>query len=907
MKMAILCIFIASQISEQDSSLFDLDSVYYKYQILETDTTFSETLYVPVVEDTSLDMYDNLRISGVKDFSFDMDRGFDQGLRVRIGGEVEGVGIEGTLSDKATASSTIQISEVEKMNFRIFTDNFEGGLGNLSLKLPFGIRDEIQGGRIGIHSEDKDNRMALCYAINRGAYKRMRFNGEEGKQSPYFLEGNVITGSEKVYLAQGIDIPVLLNRDEDYNIDYINGTISFTNKNIITNRSRIEVEYQQAIEDYPNIYTESDGSIEIGSFVFTGLYRREYDEKENPLTFSMTPVEIESLRAAGDSSTVLHTYADTSSQGSYIIEDDHFIYVGEGNGDYNVTFFYVGENNGDYIYDPNIKAFSYQGTGLGNYSPTKFTPLPEKDEFYGIGINFFESLGLNIYGSNFDKNTFSPIDDYDNFAKGYSVILNKKFNFFSVNGEYVSYDEKFIMTQVKENIDYQYQWNTTEPLKEMGIVALGITPVEFLQIDLGYGILNRKHKRKFLKLRPFFFYFGYEGVDSIDKHYAGLKSKQGKFLLNARYEYYENSYLFNYSTRYFVTKHTNVGITGSYDRDTTNRGITTIFDISTYPVSLSLGHRLYNDTTFLFGNAMMNIQYKDIVLLGNLQQSQRYSQKRDETYIKVDEGKGHYVYDPVTGTYIKKEGGDYIKKVFLLQDFERVITQNYSIEAGYTKSIFDLRGRFNYVNEKDFVSNTNDFLFAISNSIYNFEFNIRQDIIDDARYALYKSSSRERLFSFMPSYQNLSGHAEIKERIEKYGEIEKERRNSYKGELAYSIILEPLVRPKIGYTYSKMFSEYFEDLVIRLRTPRTNLLIGIPIKNKGRIEITGELVYRIYNIEEVPYFFSATEPPGLTKTLRLMASAGFGFNTVLSLIYQIEFPPEEEFKHNLRFQTKIRF
>jgi uncharacterized membrane protein len=104
-----------------------------------------------------------------------------------------------------------------------------------------------------------------------------------------------------------------------------------------------------------------------------------------------------------------------------------------------------------------------------------------------------------------------------------------------------------------------------------------------------------------------------------------------------------------------------------------------------------------------------------------------------------------------------------------------------------------------------------------------------------------------------------------------------------------------------------MFSEYFEDLVIQLRAPKTSLLIGIPIKNKGRIEVIGELVYRIYNIEEVPYFFSATEPPGLTKTLRLMASAGFGFNTVLSLIYQIEFPPEEEFKHNLRFQTRIRF
>lgn len=905
--MVLLYIFIVSQTSEDNSDFFDLDSVYYKYQFVQDDTSLYDSLFMPVSIKPIEQKEEGLRISGVKDFSFDMNQGFNQGLKVDITGEVENVRIEGNLSDKAAPSSTIQISEIEKMSFNVFTKNFYGGIGNLTLYLPFGIQDEIQGGRIGIHNEGKDNHMAVSYAINRGSHKRMRFNGEEGKQSPYFLAGNVIAGSERVYLAQGIDIPVLLNRDEDYNIDYMNGTISFTNKNIITNHSRIEVEYQQALEDYPNIYTESDGNVKIGSFIVTGMYRRKYDEKENPLTFSMTPAEKESLRAAGDSSTVLHTYADTSSEGNYIIQDDHFVYVGEGNGDYNVTFFYVGENNGEYIYDPNIKAFSYEGTELGNYSPTKFIPLPEKDEFYGIGINVFESIGLNIYGSNLDKNTFSPIDNYDNFNKGYSVVLNKKFKFLSVNGEYVSYDEKFVMPQGKENIDYEYQWNTTEPLKEMGIVALGITPTEFLQIDLGYGILNREHKRKSLKLRPFFFYFGYEGVDSIDKYFAGLKRKQGKFLLNAQYENCENSHLFNYSTRYSITKSADVGITGSYDRDTTNRGITTILDISTYPFSLSLGHRLYNDTTFLFGDAMLNIQYKGIVLLGNLQQSQRYSQKRDEAYIKVDEGKGHYVYDPVTGTYIEKEGGDYIKKVFLLQDFERVITQSYSIEAGYTKSIFDLRGKFNYVNEKDFTSNTNDFLFAINNDIYDFEFNIRQDIVDDARYALYKSSSRERLFSFIPSYQNLSGRAEITERIEKYGEIERERRNSYKGEVAYSIILEPLVRPKIGYTYVKMFSEYFEDLVIRLRSPNTSLLIGIPIKNKGRIEITGELVYRIYNIEEVPYFFSATEPSGLTKTLRLMASAGFGFNTVLSLIYQIEFPPEEEFKHNLRFQTRIRF
>ncbi len=899
--------FGINQISENDTTSFTLDSVYYRYQVVYIDTSPYDSLFIPVPLDTIKQESEGMRISGTKDFSYDIDRGFNQGLKVDITGEIEGVGIEGNLSDKATSSSTIQISEVEKMSLKVFTKNFYGGIGNLTLDLPFGIQDEIQGGRIGLHVKDRESTIGVSYAVNRGSFKRMRFSGEEGKQSPYLLEGSVIAGSERVHLAQGIEPSALLKRDEDYTIDYERGIISFSNKIIITNHSRIEVEYQQAIDDYPNIYTESDGRTRIGNTVFIGMYRRKYDEKENPLTFTMSSAEIESLKITGDKSTVLHTYADTSSEGAYIIQDEHFVYVGEGNGDYNVTFFYVGENNGEYIYDPTIKAFTYQGPGLGNYSPTKFTPLPEKDEFYGIGMNMLETFRLNIYGSHFDKNTFSSIDDDDNFGIGYQANVGKTVGIFTVDGQYIFYDEKFFMPKGKENIDYHYQWNTEEPLKQMGNVALAITPTTFFQIGLGYGVLNRKHKRKSLILRPFFFHFGYEGVDSINKYFAGIRKKQGKFLFNSRYENFEKSHLLDYSIKYAMTENTTFGISGSYDKDTTNRGITTVLELSTSPLSLSLGRRLYNDTTFLFGDAMINIRYKGASLLGNLQQSQRYSQKRDETYIKVEEGKGNYVYDPVTATYIEKEGGDYIKKTFLLYEFERVVSKTYSIEAGYTKSIFEVNGRFHYVDEKDFTSNTDDLMFSMSNEEYDVEFNFSRDIVEDARYALYKSSSSDRLFSFKPSYKGLSVCAEIEERLEKSGELVREKRNSSGGEIAYRVISKPLLRPLVGYSYSKIFSNYFEGLDIRLHTPKTSLLFGVPLKTKGRIEFTGELVYRIYNVEEIPYFFTATEPSGLTKLFYATASLGVGDNTIFSLIYKLESPPEQKLSHNLRLQTKIRF
>ena len=896
-----------SQIPEQDSSSLNLDSVYYKYQILETDTAFSETLYVPVIEDTSGDMYDNLRISGVKDFSFDMDRGFDQGLRVRLGGEVEGVGIEGTLSDKATASSTIQISEVEKMNFRIFTDNFEGGLGNLSLKLPFGIRDEIQGARLGIHTNNQENRVGFSYAINRGMNKRKRFNGEEGKQSPYFLEPPIITNSERVHLAQGIGQPKLMEVDKDYIIDYERGVLSFTNKNIITNHSRIEVEYKQAIDDYPNIYAQSDGEIAFRNITFTGIYRRRYDEKENPLTFTISAQEKDSLGAAGDTSTVFHTYADSSAEGDYIIENSHFVYVGTDSGEFIVTFFHVGENNGEYIYDPDIKAFSYQGPGLGNYSPTKLLPLPEKDEFYGLGVNIFNAIQLNAYGSVLDKNTFSAIGDNDNFGRGFHVQLKKQLSIFTVDGEYISYDERFSKPQGKEEIDYQYEWNTNEPLEELTDIVLGISPKPFLKATVGYGLFNRTHKRKSISLHPFFFNFGYQAIDSINKYYAGLAKKQGKFALKSQYEYTQEIDVLSYVIQYWMRANNRLGISGTFDQDSINRGITTIFDIITSPLSISIGHRLYNDTTFFFGNIGLNIQHQYGAIIGNLEQTQRYSQKRDENYVKVDDGTGNYVFDSLTGTYVEKNGGDYIKKIYLLQEFERVVNRNYSIEASYRQSIFDIKGRFYYTEENDFKSNFGELLVALSDDQYELEFNVQQDITNDARFVPFEISNRERLFSIAPSYKTLSGRIEVKQVLEQHNTFISEKRDSYGGKIAWRVLSKPILRPELGYFYSEIFSSYFADTDLLLYQPQGSMLIGIPFKTKGRFELTGELIYRRYNLDPVPYFFAAADPPGLTKIATATASLGFGKHTMFSLVYRIEFDPDDEFRQNLRFQTRIRF
>jgi hypothetical protein len=905
MELVILSIAIAA--TDSNYTTLELDSAYFRYVAVPYDSSL-EAQPMSVLPESTSTREEALRISGTKDFSFDVNQGFDQGLKVDITGEVEGVGIEGNLSDKAAPSSTVPISEIERISLKVFTKNFSGAVGNLSLELPFGISDEIRGGRVGLYTDDKTKTLSAAYAINRGIFVRTQFAGEEGKQSPYILVGPVITGSERVFITHGLTQPLLLKRDSDYIIDYENGVISFTNRNIITSHTRIEVEYKRATEDYLNTYGLVDGSIAFDKIKINALYRTSADDKDNPLAFTLSPSEIDSLTLTGDSATVLHTYADTSAEGDYVIQGGHFVYVGEGNGEYNVTFFYVGEGNGEYVYDPVVSAFTFQGMNQGNYSPTRALPLPRTEDFLGLSAELFESVNVQVYGSRFDGNNFSPLDDENNNGFGYWIRANRTFGFLTLRGNYMKYDDDFVSPTRREDVGYRYMWNTDDTLKELADISLQLAPVDFLKMETGYGRLNRNHRRRFVTIQPLFFTFGYESIDTLNRYYGNLFKTVAKTTVSARYEMYGAIRLFNYGVQYAFNKNINLGLTGGYDKDTVFTGWTNTLNFSTPFITLALGHRSLNDTTFLFGNATIDYTKSDFSVHGDLQQSQRYSQKRDEAYIKVEKGQGDYVYDSVTGTYIKREHGDYIRKVFLLPEFTRVITRNFGIETGYTRSWYDMNGRFYYVDEQDFFSHNEDVSFNLSMNQYDITLTLRQDFQDDTRYALGSTSTLDRMASLVPSVGSLAGRFEVQSTSDRTGSDEREHRNSYRGEISYDILSRPMVRPKVGYAFSRIYSEYFATLDLRQHAPKTGILISMPLGFiKGKIETTAELVYRLYNIDEIPFFFTANEPKGLVTTLRSFINIGVGENTMFSLIYRIEFRPDEDPIQDLRLQSRIRF
>jgi hypothetical protein len=427
-------------------------------------------------------------------------------------------------------------------------------------------------------------------------------------------------------------------------------------------------------------------------------------------------------------------------------------------------------------------------------------------------------------------------------------------------------------------------------------------------MEFGYGSLNREHRRKYLTLQPFFFLLGYEGVDSLNRYFASFSKSYTSIQLRGRFEHYGSTRILNYGAQYNFTKDIGLGVNGSYDRDTLSKGITNTLNLTTPILSFLVGHRSLNDTTFLFGNATINYTHRGLTFFGDLQQSQRYSQKRDEAFEKVEDGKGDYVYDPATNTYIKKENGDYVRKIYLLPDFTRVITRNFGIEIGYARPTYDLRGRFYYIDEQDLRSHNEDLTFNFRVGRSDIGLNLRQNVQDDARYALAANLLSERAATLVPSIGAFSGRFEIQTSSERIGENERERRNIYRGEMSYDVIERPIVRPKVGYAYSRIYSQYFADLDIRQHAPKTGLLFSLPLKSiKGKIETTAEFIYRMYNIEDVPFFFAANEPLGLTTTLGVFTSVGVGANTIFNLIYRIEFRPNEDPNQNLRLQSRIRF
>ncbi len=277
---------------------------------------------------------------------------------------------------------------------------------------------------------------------------QIHYNGQDGIQGPYALIGEsgekdivVLAGTEKVFL-DGIEM--VRGEINDYIIDYSIARITFNPKRLITNASRISVDFEYSARKYSrNFFGSGANTILFGeNYKIAVQYLQEGDDPDAPIDFTLTEEDKAILANAGDDplkavkSGVQLAVPDSLgiTKGIYqavdtLINNEPFTYYVYNPGDslskYIVSFSYVGEGNGDYIREA-LGQFFFVGIKQGGYLPVVFLPLPELKQLGNVFATFnpWENVQLDLEyaGSLWDKNRLSSLDDQNNFGSAGNLI-----------------------------------------------------------------------------------------------------------------------------------------------------------------------------------------------------------------------------------------------------------------------------------------------------------------------------------------------------------------------------------------------------------------------------------------------------------------------------------------------------
>ena len=344
---------------------------------------------------------------------------------------------------------------------------------------------------------------AVNGAISKGNYNRMVFDGIEGNQGPYRLQGAngelfliILSGMERVYIDGK-----LLQRgaDNDYVMDYNLAEITFTSNQIITKDKRIVIEFEYIDRNYVRslLYTTAEyksDKLTLKADVFS-----EQDAKNQPLLNEEEGDDFSQQRAifaeAGDNieAAVLTDFAPVGNiegRVRYVRQDtmvagisysNVYVFAAKPPSDvdlYAPVFRLVGQGRGSYVLEDGIQngrvyrwlAPDAEGNLQGNYALGTLLVTPKKRQLSTIGAEYALSENSHIFGevalSNNDLNTFSDMGDADDKGKaamlGFENVwqLNKEKNSqLATSLKYEVRESRFVPLEPYRPIEFTRDWN----------------------------------------------------------------------------------------------------------------------------------------------------------------------------------------------------------------------------------------------------------------------------------------------------------------------------------------------------------------------------------------------------------------------------------------------------------------
>lgn len=431
-------------------------------------------------------------------------------LNLQLKGKLsEDIEITAVISDQNVPfqpeGNTQQLQDFDKIHVQLKHKLATLDAGDIQLKNDSSYflkyNKNVQGGaatvRLGNDSTRLQSETKIGVSIAKGQFRSSNITPVEGVSGPYRIQGPatepyiiVIAGSEKVFVDGK-----LLKRgfNEDYVIDYNRAELTFTNKILITQYTRIRIDFEYAVQQYSRNIFQASHKQRVGKFESFFNFYKEGDDKDSPLLFTLSDEEKLLLSNAGndpnktwtsavtpassyDPSRVMYTIASTT------MEDTVFVKATpEDTPLYTITFTDVGLGNGNYILDeitPVGRSYKWvdpiDGVKQGSYAPIKRLIPPTQKQMVAIGASYqlsqYEKVFVEGAFSDHDKNLFSDKGNAENQGQAIKFGLKSKDRALTANSQWkwsaymdMEYDEEgFQSIDRFRTIEFDRNWGLNQ-------------------------------------------------------------------------------------------------------------------------------------------------------------------------------------------------------------------------------------------------------------------------------------------------------------------------------------------------------------------------------------------------------------------------------------------------------------
>lgn len=391
------------------------------------------------------------------------DFSLESGLRFEMSGQLtDDVDLLVNLTDQSTPiqpdGSTQNLREFDQVYVRLRSPKATVQLGDVDISIQNSEFARINRRLQGVDAETrfgKYGNYGASVSVPRGQFRTQQFNGIDGLQGPYRLSGEsgdqfitILAGTERVFIDGE---RIYRGENNDYIIDYGLGEITFTANRLITQATRITIDFEFITQEFNRTLITGQASTDSlfkGRLSLGVNYIREADSDDRLLA-NITEADIERLEQLGNAGgsalisaveflpaeqredQILYVRGDTTlnGQGFTIFR----FRPKEEEAAFRIRFGRFGQGNGPYRrvgQTENGIVFEWVGPGQGAYDTLRTVTPPIEQQMVAVRSTFKLTEGIRAggewAGSDFDANRFSSIGDEVNVDHAYLVHLSSK-------------------------------------------------------------------------------------------------------------------------------------------------------------------------------------------------------------------------------------------------------------------------------------------------------------------------------------------------------------------------------------------------------------------------------------------------------------------------------------------------